>query len=184
MLKLSPSKSPFYVANKKYCDSLTLLLDKKNIEYSGSISSYGYDISFEIIFKSRRYQFNYHKHQIHDGIGIRNARNYSYTNFQFDIRLPNIIKVNRVFPFEHLLRKVEKHLIDGQFKIILNRGTPKKALDKLIAYCRATEVVYLTSSASSTKCAINNIKLDPWEIIHLVERQLIELPISQATNRF
>ncbi|WP_200979159.1 hypothetical protein [Echinicola sp. 20G] len=183
MLRLSPSESPFYIANKKYCDSLTFLLDEKDIKYSGSISSYGYDVSFEISYKGRRYHFNYHKHQIYDGIGIRNARNYSYTNFRFDFRLFDIMKINRVFPFEQLLRKAEKHVIDGQFNILLNKNTPKRTLNKLVAFCRTTEVVYLTSSTSSTKCAINNLNLDPWEIIHLVEKHLIQRPAHQAKNR-
>lgn len=177
MLKLSPSESPYYKANKNYCDQLISVLNKNDIPYSGNVSSYGYDVYLEIKHKTRTYKFNFHKHQTSHsskGLVIRDAKNYSFTNFEVNLGMGDIIKVNRIIPFEPLLRGAKKYKVDKQFQFLTSRDINQKSIDNLLAFCQFTDLVFLRSSPLKTNGSIKNTALDPLEIIYVMEKYLIQ----------
>ncbi|WP_215223832.1 hypothetical protein [Echinicola shivajiensis] len=155
-------------------------MNKNNIPYSGNVSSYGYDVYFEVKHQVRTYKFNFHKHQTSPsskGLLIRNARNYSFTNFKVNSGMDDIIKVNRIFPFESLLRGAIKYKMDKQFHFLTSRDINQKSIDKLLAFCKFTDLVFLKSSPLKTHGSIRNTALDPLEIIYVIEKYLIQKPL-------
>tara|TARA_B100000683_G_scaffold107984_1_gene106316 strand:+ start:578 stop:1117 length:540 start_codon:yes stop_codon:yes gene_type:complete len=62
MITFSPADSPFYDANKTYCDKIISEFENMNVEPHGFCNAYGYDIFAKIETNKFVYDFNYHKH--------------------------------------------------------------------------------------------------------------------------
>jgi hypothetical protein len=63
MIKYEINNSPFFIANKNYCETTESKLKTINIDCSGWCNSYGYDI--EATFKKNNliYNIKFHRHQ-------------------------------------------------------------------------------------------------------------------------
>ncbi len=63
MIRYLTDDSPFFVANKKYCEDIENKLRSLNIDCSGECNSFGYDIEGTFIKNSLTYTLKFHKHQ-------------------------------------------------------------------------------------------------------------------------
>ncbi len=63
MINYETNNSPFFEANKKYCEAIENQLKSFNYEYAGFCNSYGYEIESTFIRNSFSFHLKFIKHQ-------------------------------------------------------------------------------------------------------------------------
>jgi hypothetical protein len=63
VIKYETSTSPFFVANKNYCQAVEQKLKTLNLDCSGFCNNYGYDIESTLKKDRLAYSLKLHKHQ-------------------------------------------------------------------------------------------------------------------------
>ena len=151
MIKYESNQSPFYLANKAYCEAIEEKLKAMNTEASGYCNSYGYDLELRLNRANLTYTIKCQKHQTtQNGVIIPvNANNYSGMEIVIDgldkkytvvigesklMRLitqralkekippPYFIKINRVVDIKQLEELTNKILNNGISRFRLKGG--------------------------------------------------------------
>lgn len=73
MIDYTLSESPFFMANRRYCEKVTQNLQARNIGFTGLCDSYGYEINARFSLNNHQYQLKCYKYQVtRDGVIIPN----------------------------------------------------------------------------------------------------------------
>jgi len=156
MIEYETNRSPFFVANKEYCELIESKLKTLGIDCSGFCNSYGYEIQSLLKKNNVIYNLKFHKHQstqngvvipvdaidyagleiivsglnkkFEVGIGKSSfLRIFTSTKYKDKIQKPYFVKFN----YESLVS-----LVDSLVKIILNNNISVFKLNRGIIVCK------------------------------------------------
>ena len=168
MIDYLPNPSPYFQLNFKFCERISSELKALGVIYSGSCTSYGYDIYFKVRSGGVLYKINYHRHQ---STGTRVAMKVdTRTRHYVLIEAHNLVTAGKVKINGLIL--LSPHFW-GKQKIELDTGnrmyTDFKFQEEKIASLEETlkhlNIIRLTKKRERLKASFRNDSLLPSEII-------------------
>lgn len=135
MIQYETDRSPFFVANKNYCDTIENNLKAMDIDCHGFCSSYGYEVEVTFQRQDLTYHLRFHKHQsTQNGVVIpADAINYA----GIEGRVSGLNKKIKVVVGKSPLRRfltsrAMQAKIPAPYFIVLNPVSEKTSLDDLV----------------------------------------------------
>ncbi len=172
MINFESISSPFFVANKNYCQTIESKLKTMNLDCSGWCNSYGYDIETTIKKNNLTYNIKFHKHQsTQNGVVIPvDAIDYA----GIDVFVTGLNKKFKVIigksSFRRLfISKEFKDKITSPYFIKLNYSADTKFIDNFVKKILDDKISKFKLSNGTLVCKIHSTTTDPLDLIANIE---------------
>jgi hypothetical protein len=173
MIQYETSTSPFFVANKNYCETIENKLKTLNVEFSGFCNSFGYHIETTFQKNNLTYNLKFHKHQsTQNGVIIPiDALEYAGT----EVNVTGLNKKFRVTIGKSSLRrlftsKLFKNKIQKPYFIKFNYSQESDFLDNLTKKIIKDKISKFKLSNGTLICKIHKATVNPLELITDIEK--------------
>ncbi|MBA2407808.1 MAG: hypothetical protein H0V65_07440 [Chitinophagales bacterium] len=175
MIQYETANSPFFEANKEYCETIEGQLRTMDIACSGFCNSFGYDIEATLERDDLTYYLKFHKHQsTQNGVVIPvDAINYAGTkievsglNKKFSLTAGKS-NLKRLFTSKHFRDK-----IPAPYFVMCNYSPDSKFVDLLVKQILNYKISELTVHSGSAKGKMHIAITNSLDLITDIERTM------------
>lgn len=173
MINFETNDSPFFTANKNYCETIESKLKTINVDCSGWCNSYGYSIEATLQKNNLRFNIKIHKHQsTQNGIIIPvNALDYAGIelivtglNKQFYVTIGKS-SLRRLF-----ISKAFKDKIPSPYFIKFNYSPDTNFIDNLVNKALDNKISTFKLRNGKLLCKIHTASTDLLDLIADIEK--------------
>ena len=173
MINYETTDSPFFVANKKYCESIEKKFKTINLDCTGFCNAFGYEIEATLIRNNQTYHVKFHKHQsTQNGVVIPvDALEYSGMvvsvtglDKKFNVSIGKSA-YRRLFT----LKKFKSKIPDPYF-IKFNYSPDNNFVDDLVKRIQEEKISKFKLSNGTHLCKIHTATSDPLDLIADIEK--------------
>jgi hypothetical protein len=172
MLDFLPNPSPYFISNETFCKRVIKELDDLGVQYSGSCTSYGYDIYFQVEHYGINYELNYHSHQSTGtpvGISV-DTRTRHYVNIRVEnIPFKQFCQINGHTLFNPLLWGKKGVKLNEEHSIYTSRRLSSEDYQQTRDVVLALDLIRLNMNKGQLKASFRNDNLLPFEILEHFE---------------
>ena len=165
MIEYLPNPSPYFVANKSFCEHIVKELEESNIAYSGSCTSYGYDVFFSVFSNGMEYKINYHRHQSTGNMATTRTRHYALLEI-LNIPIDEKIQVNRNTWLSAFLWKANRIKLSTHFTLTSTSNLTQDNKTFLLDKFDYLKLITLKLNHKKLEASFWNDKLLPTELVH------------------
>ena len=175
MINFEPTHSPFFTANKNYCESIESKLKTIHVDCFGWCNSYGYKIEATLKINNLTYSIKFHKHQSTQNGMLIPVDSLEYEGI--DILVKGLNKrcsatigksaLKRVF-----MSKVLKEKIPAPYFIKFNYPADANFIDDLVKKILNDNISTFKLSNGTLTCKIHTAITDPLDLIANIEKTI------------
>jgi hypothetical protein len=173
MIQYETKDSPFFVANKNYCETIENKLKTMNLDCSGFCNSYGYDIETTFKRNNLTYNIKFHKHQSAQNGVVIPVDALEYAGIELKVSGLNkkySLTVGKS-SFRRLFTSKEfKDKIPSPYFISSNYSLDSNFVDDLAKKIEDGKMSKFKLSKGALVCEIHTATTDPFDLIADIEK--------------
>lgn len=181
MIDYQTADSPFYEANKSYCEAMEAELKSLNVDCTGFCNSYGYELEATLQKGSLTFLLKLHKHQsVQKGFIVpKDAIDYAGVEIRATGFTTNgSVAIGQSGFRRMFLSRKWKDKIPAPYFISFDHPSGDGLMGKLIKIILENDISTFKIKNGKMVCIIHQTKTDPFELISIFENIINDWKLS------